>query len=501
MNIKLKKALSDLSTHPGRTALVILALVIGLWGVGSILVSYAVLKSDLNENYTRTNPAHVVMTSRNFDRLDLAAFRNRPGIASAEFRDLSFQRIEVFPDQWIPLWVFGIEDFNNFNLAHFYNEAGNKVPEPGTMLIERDGQNVSDLKVGTVARVRVGGQIVEVPITGIAFDPAQAPATQDAFIYSYVDKETYTAITSEPANQRLVFRLENVTTKQDIQAIANTIVDEFEQLGIAVDTVNIPKPNEHPHQFQLNTLLALQGSIGGLAFLMGAVLVSQLMSAILTQQVRQIGVLKAIGASRWQTLKIYLAMVLIFGAVSSAIAIPLAVMTGYAFAEFVANTINFEVLTTTLPITVYVYLIVAGLLLPILVSLPALLKGVNVSVQDALSDYGIRPDQSDTTASAAARLPLSNSLILAARNTLRRRGRLAVTVATMALGVAIFSTGFNVREALIVFLAENRNSMKYDVQVVFKDQIPLEQALAPFSGVSNISRVEAWNGGRGRLQT
>ncbi|MFH1908224.1 MAG: ABC transporter permease [Chloroflexota bacterium] len=71
----------------------------------------------------------------------------------------------------------------------------------------------------------------------------------------------------------------------------------------------------------------------------------------------------------------------------------------------------------------------------------------------------------------------------------------------MALGVAIFSTGFNVREALIVLLAENRNSMKYDVQVVFKDQIPLEQALAPFSAVSNISRVEAWNGGRGRLQT
>lgn len=499
MNIQFKKALSDLTTHPSRTALVILALVIGLWGVGSMLVSYTVLRNDLNENYTRTNPAHIAMTSKNFDRLDLAAFRNRPGIVSAEFRDLSFQRIEVFPDQWIPLWVFGVEDFNNFNLAQFYKEEGNKVPEPGTMLIERDGQNVSDLKLGALARVRVGGKIIDVPITGIAFDPAQAPATQDAFIYSYVDKKTYTAITGEAVNQRLIFRLANVTTKQDIQAIANTIVDEFKQLGITVETVNIPKPNEHPHQFQLNTLLALQGSIGGLAFLMGAVLVSQLMSAILTQQVRQIGVLKAIGASLWQTLKIYLAMVLLFGIVSSAIAIPLAVMTGYAFAEFVANTINFEVLTTTLPLVVYIYLIAAGLLLPILVSFPALLKGVNVSVQAALSDYGIRPDQSDAT--ATARLPLSNSLILAVRNTLRRRGRLAVTVATMALGVAIFSTGFNVRQALIVFLAENRNSMKHDVQVVFKNQIPLEQALSPFNGVNNISRVEAWNGGRGRLQS
>ncbi len=501
MNIKLKKALSDLAIHPGRTALVILALVIGLWGVGSILVSYSILKNDLNENYVRTKPAHVVMTSKDFNRLDLAAFRNRPEIESAEFRDLSFQRIEVFPDQWIPLWVFGVEDFNNFNLASFYNEAGTPVPAPGTMLIERDGQKVSELRLGAMARVRVGGKILEVPVAGIAFDPAQAPATQDAFIYSYVDKKTYTALTGEAANQRLIFRLKNVTTKQEIQTIANTIIEEFERSSITIDTVNIPKPNEHPHQFQLNTLLALQGSIGLLAFLMGAVLVSQLMAALLAQQIRQIGIIKAIGASRWQTLTIYLVMVILFGVVSSAIAIPLAIVSGYAFAEFVAKTINFEILTKTLPVEVYVYLVVAGLSLPVLVSLPALLKGINVSVQAALSDYGIQPDNYGDAATLSSKLPLPNSLALAIRNTLRRRQRMVITVTTMALGVAIFSTGFNIREALAVFLARTRDSMKHDVQVVLKNQIPLEQALSPFRSLKNVSRIEVWNGGRGRLQT
>ncbi|MEP7190634.1 MAG: FtsX-like permease family protein, partial [Roseiflexaceae bacterium] len=194
-------------------------------------------------------------------------------------------------------------------------------------------------------------------------------------------------------------------------------------------------------------------------------------------------------------------MVLIFGAVSSVIAIPLAVMSGYAFANFVAKTINFEILTTTLPMDVYVYLIGAGVLLPILVSIPALLKGVNVSVRDALSDYGIRQDAYAAKTGVVAKLPLSNRAVLALRNTMRRKQRLAITVATMALGVAIFSTGFNVRQALVVFLTDTRNSMKHDVQVVFKDQIPLEQALAPFRSVSNISRIEAWNGGRGRIQT
>ena len=83
MNTTLKKTFSDLLANPGRSALVIFALVIGLWGLGSILVSYAILKNDLNENFTRTHPAHVTVTAEQFERLDLAVFRNRPEIESA----------------------------------------------------------------------------------------------------------------------------------------------------------------------------------------------------------------------------------------------------------------------------------------------------------------------------------------------------------------------------------------------------------------------------------
>ncbi len=292
MNIKLKKAVRNLQINPARTALVIFALFIGLWGIGSIIVSYIILTNDLNENFLKTKPFHVVLTSKNFDRLSLAAFRERAEVESAEFRDLSKERIEILPNKWVPLWVFGIENFNNLNLAEFYHEEGKKVPDPGTMLIERDGQKISNLKLGALAKVRAGdGKLIEVPITGISFDPVQAPTSQDHSIYSYVDKKTYTNITGNAANERLVFRLKNVNTKKDIQALTVTILNDFRHLGITVGKVEIPKLNEHPHQWQLNTLLFLEGSIGFLAFLMGADLVWQLMRAALAQQVRQIGIL------------------------------------------------------------------------------------------------------------------------------------------------------------------------------------------------------------------
>ena len=501
MNITLKKSLKEMWVHPGRSIVVIVALVVGLWGVGSILVTYVVLKNDLNENYLRTHPAHVIMTSEDFGRLDLIALRTRSEIEAAEFRDLSYQRIEVFPNQWIPMWLFGVEDFNELTLARFYHEEGTAIPDPGAMLMERDGHKVSNLRVGSIARIRVGGKISNLPIPGISFDPAQAPATQDAFIYTYVDKRTYAQVTGEDVNRRLIIRLKNVATRQEVQTIADSLLSDLSRMGITVNTMNTPKFNEHPHQFQLNTLLALQGGIGLLALLMGAVSVSQLMAALLAQQVRQIGMMKAIGATRFDVLRIYATMALMFGVAATIPGVPLAVKSGFAFAQFVSGVLNFNVLTTTLPIGLYLSLIATGLLLPILFSLPAILRGANVSAWRALSDYGIRQDSYSDRRPLLPKLPLSNRLILALRNTGRSKKRLLISVSTIALGVAIFSTAFNVRQGLVEFLAESRVSMKHDVQVVFKDQLPLQRALAPFHSVANIGRIEAWNGGRGRLQT
>ena len=501
MNMPFKKAVNDLRHAPGRTLLVILALAIGLWGVGGILVSYTILTRDLSDNFTRTRPAHAILMSKDFGKLDLAALRQRPGIERAEFRDLSLQRIEVHPDEWITLWLFGVEDFEQPTMALLAREQGNGVPAPGTMLIERDGRLISNLDIGSRSRVRAGKRIIEVPITGIAFDPAQAPATQDHFIYAYVDKPTYTAITGEPANQRLLLRLNHVTTKQEVEAVIDQLGEELKAQGIGLTSINVPRLNEHPHQWQLNTLLFLQGSISLLAFLMGAVLVSQLMASILAKQVRQIGILKAIGASRRKVLKIYLTMVIVLGISAGVIAIPLAVASGYAFSYFVAGKLNFEILTQHLPVHLYLALIATSLLLPVMLSLPAILKGVNVSVHDALSDYGISPNGMGATAEKVSASWMPLGLLLAVRNSLRQQKRLAITVATMALGVAIFSTGFNVRASLAVLLAEVNDSMRHDVQVVLKDQILREQALPVFRAVGNVARIETWNGGRGELQS
>lgn len=501
MNMSFKKAFADLRSSPGRTLLTLLALVIGLWGVGAIVVAYTVLTADLKQNFLGTRPPHAVLTSKGFARLDLAALRARPEIDSAEFRELSMQRIEVHPNDWIPLWLFGVKDFDRMAVALVANEAGARVPPRGTLLMERDGRLISNLDVGSLARVRAGSQMHEVPVSGIGFDPAQAPATQDHFIYAYVDQPTYADITGEAVHQRLILRWKNVHTEQDVRLALDKTLAYFESLGIPVSRVNVPKLDEHPHQWQLNTLLLLMGSISLLAFLMGAVMVSQLMATLLAQQVRQIGIFKAIGASRGQVLNIYLVMVLSLGLCAGSIGIPLAAISGYAFSSFVAGKLNFAILTQHLPWPVVLGLIAASLLLPVLASLPAIMKGIALPVREALSDHGVAPGAARGAERSRSAPWLPHWFVLAVRNSMRRKRRLAVTALTMALGVAIFSTGFNVRQSLAKLLADMDQTMKHDVQVVLSAPVARESALSPFAGIANVDRVETWNGGIGELQS
>lgn len=496
-----RKAVADLRSAPARTLLVVLALAVGIVGAGGMLVSYTILTHDLRENFVATRPAHAVLTSGDFDKLDLATLRQREDIESAEYRDLSLQRIEARPGDWIPLWLFGVADFAHPLAATTRSESGARTPPPGTMLLERDGRLISDLKVGSRARVRVGRRSLDVPVSGIVFDPAQAPATQDHFIYAYVDTATYARLTGERTQQRLLLRMRHAKNTADVQRVVDRVVAVMAKSGVRVSTAKVPAFNEHPHQWQLNTLLSLQGSIGLLALVMAAVLIAELMASIMAKQVREIGVMRAIGASRRQVLSIYVTMVLMIGVAAGIVAIPLALQSGSAFAHFVSTKLNFDVLTHVLPLPVYAILVAVSILLPVIVSLPALLGGLRVPVREALGDYGIRVDTQGRVPFRVFTARLSPFWQLAARNTLRQPRRFALTVVTTALGVAIFSTGFNVRASLAGLLIDVKASLRHDVQVVLNEQVPRERALAPFRGLQRVARAETWNGGRGELQS
>ena len=468
MMYQLRKALADVLSGGARSILVILALALGIWGLGSVLVSYGILNRDIRTNFLSTRPAHAVVKLAVPASVDLSELRARSSVESADYRDFALLRIEVGKDEWIPLWLFGVGDFSDLPVAKFFPQEGPFVPRRGSIVIERDGTRISSLRSGSIAKIRSGTRNLEVPVDGVVFDPAQAPATQDHFIYAYTDRATWATITGQAPLSRLILRFDGVHSRADVaRAVESLHLD---------GSAEIPPFLQHPHQWQLNMLLGVIGAIGLLAFLLSSVLVSQVVAALLGRQIRQIGVLKALGASRIRVTGLYVLYLLAFAFASGAMAIPLALMTGRSFAAFCAAILNFDILTRQVPPEILAILILAALALPFLFAAGTLRRAGAISVREALYEPKER-----------------------VRSRLDRRT--LVTIFATALGVAIFAAGFNLRESLTNFLESTRDSMRFDVQVVLTKPMPRAEFEDIFSGLPGVRATEAWVGGRGELQT
>src|SRR5262249_29301753 len=150
-----QKLRRDLALAKGRAAMMIIATAVGVFGVGTVLIAYAILTREISNNYLGSNPASATLElDKAVDDGLLAAVRQRPGIADAQARASVRARIQVGPDEWRPLLLFVVEDFNAMRISTFRLDGGTWPPPGGTMLVERTSLPMINARVGDVVAVK-----------------------------------------------------------------------------------------------------------------------------------------------------------------------------------------------------------------------------------------------------------------------------------------------------------------------------------------------------------
>ena len=107
-------------------------------------------------------------------------------------------------------------------------------------------------------------------------------------------------------------------TPEKAEAAAEAMEDQLERQGFTVSAAGVRgqttvSPDEHFLQDTLDGVFLILIIMGVASLLLGLLLVYSTISAIISQQVSQIGVLKAIGASRTQILLVYFTIAFIYG--------------------------------------------------------------------------------------------------------------------------------------------------------------------------------------------
>ncbi len=498
ISVRWRKVVRDLWLNKARTLLAVLAIAIGIFGVGTVLTGYSILTHEINANFLGTNPASAILYTDNADDKLAAAVESLPGVANAEPRRVVTARILVGPGDWRRLLLFVIDDFNNLRVSTFKPEQGDWPPADREILIERSALPLIKKQIGDMVIIQTpdNGQNHELRVSGIVHDPGQSPGAVDNIAYGYITLNTLEWLNETRALNELRIVTAQKADIPQITKIAYQVRDVMEERGYKVSRMEIPNAGKHPHSDQMDSLLFLLEAFGVLALVLSSILVASTISALLAQQTRQIGVMKVIGARTYQIAGLYFGSVLLLGVAGLLIGIPAGMWAGRAFAAFTAKILNFNITSDFIPHWVFVVQILIGLSVPLLAAAFPVFTGSRITVRQAISDYGIGSkgqfgtNRIDTLVSRMR--GMGRPLLLSLRNTFRHRTRLLLTIGILAVGGATFMSAINVSASWSNTIDVAMSARHYDIEVKFNQPYPVAYVEKTVLAVPGISNMESW---------
>lgn len=492
-----RKILRDMWSYKTRTAVVVLSIAVGVFAVGTIVTTRMILARDLTAAYLKINPPSAILVADPFDDALLDVLRGVDGVGDVEGRLGISARLQIGPDEWRTIRMTGIGDFDDIRVNQIKPWRGAWPPPDKEILVERNSLPLANAQVGDRVLIEMpDGTRRDARIAGLAHDMFRTPAQFVGNVYGYATLDTmeWLGVARDYTELHLLVS-GDINDLAHIKDVTNRVTDKIEKSGRDVRFTFIPTPGEHPADEQVQPLLVILGALGVLALALSGFLVVNTITALLAQQVRQIGVMKAVGARTSQVVGMYLGTVAIYGVLALLVAVPLGAAGAYAFAQFIAGLINFDVQSFTLPAGVLALEIAVGMLVPLLAALWPVISGARVTVREAMSSYGLgrgRFGRSFVDHAVERVHFVSRPVLISLRNTVRRKARLLFTLSTLVLAGAIFVAVFSVRDSLLLTLDESMAYWNYDVDINVARPYQVEQLEREALRVPGVKATEAW---------
>jgi len=512
LNPRWRKMLRDLGRHKARTIIVVLSIAVGVFAVGMIISTQIMLSQDMAVAYQATNPASAMLYPDLFDDELVQTVRHMDSIREAEGRrDGVTVRVKVGPDEWRDLRMDVIGDYEDIRLNKVTPVSGAWPPPMKGILIERNSLAFTGAQVGDEIEVETNdGKQRRLRVAGLAYDMDNPPAQFVGVAFGYITFDTLEWLGYERGyNELHLLVTGDATDEEHIRAVTDQVEDKIEKSGRIVYWTWIPTPGEHPASEQVQPLLIILGILGVLSLFLSGFLVINTINALMTQQVRQIGIMKVVGARAGQLVGMYLSLVLFFGLLALLVAVPLGGLAAYAMTRYLANLINFDLAGFRLPPQALVLEVTVGLVVPVLAGMAPVLSGVRISVYRAVTTYGLGRGIFGQglidrllveMGRAGAGEILSRPMRISLRNTFRRKGRLALTLFTLTLGGAIFIAVLSVHASLLRTLDDALTYWSYEIEVSFAHGHRIQEIEREALRVPGVAAAECWNGNTARRQ-
>ncbi|MEI7771220.1 MAG: FtsX-like permease family protein [Chloroflexales bacterium] len=490
-----RKVLGDLWASKTRTALAVLSIAIGVFAVGSVAGAFSLLHRDISSGYNAVNPADATLRIwPDVDEALISSVRHIPGVAEVQAVGTLSVRARTGPDTWGNLTLYAVHKLDAMRVNIVRPDGGAWPVANRSLLLERSSQRRLSLPAGQPLEVELAdGTRRTLRLAGTVHDAAGVPALLSNEIGGFVTFDTLEWLGGARSYSRLYLTVTQMgASEAQIRSVTDAVADRITRSGRS-SVVSIRTPGESPIQWAVDAMGAVLNILAVLLVILSMFLIVNTVGALLLQQRRQIGVMKAIGAETRQIVALYLAFALALGLIAFVVAAPLGALSAFWTAGLLARLLNFDPGTFALVPPVIALQAVIAISMPALAALGPVLSGTRVSIREAISSPGLSGFGAGWVDRALERVRfLSRPLLLALRNTVRRKGRLALTLCTLALAGAIFIGVGSAQAAFSLQLDEIMSYFGEDVRLSFDRSYRIDQVAALARATPGVARTELW---------
>lgn len=437
MRLLLTKALRDIQRRPLRTILTLLGVLLGVAGVVAISYTGRSLATAQRETYANTRQPDITAFASQLSPTLVDLIARRDNVVAVDTQAVQITRAST-GDGWINTRLVGVANFQDMRLDAVQLVSG-RFPGPGEVAFDASATKLVRVQIGDLVALQptAASPITYARVSGFV----RAAATIDASILN----QATAFMPARDVRQILGRRYDNyllvrVAEPQRAGETADQIRAFLDKRGVSSSSYTVRDPNVFTGSRELSTLLLLLEVFSVVGALLSTFLVANTIAAIMVEETRQVGIIKALGGTCWAAMRPYLLFALMIGVTGAVLGWAIGLVGGHLLTSYLAG--------------------LAGLVLPGFRPDPrelglALLVGLAVTVGSAVLPAALATRQAaaellarrgvvaDFQRGLAQRLTqrLARFGVVAAmglRNVARRPARAWVTLTVVAVAVAAF---------------------------------------------------------------
>jgi len=499
MSALLKKSWKDLSRRRARTIFTIITVALGVMGIGLFAITPladGAVRAELSAE--QMHNIGVRVTDVPLSVKQLADLRSLDNVDQMSPQAELLVTLEIGSRRVRALLV-GIPDYTR-QAVDVVRITSGEVPEGMQVLTDQGNEANAVIALSEGDGITVQGPTGTTDrliVTGVGKNSIHSAATRGGVAVFYTSLDAIEQISGRTGYTNLDFTVKDTDpaamarTVEVIRdyLVANTSVVAFDDLA------DVREAGFWEGREIFSQIMSYMAILALMILFVSLFLIANTMNTIVSEQTREIAMMKAIGATRGTVFRSFLTTSALIGLIGAGIGAGLGILVaslveGTLMKQSFGFDAGFDVDWPTVGISLAV-----GVGVVVLASLPALVRTLRVSVVEGLEGHGISADFGRTLLDRGLMRirGMPRVVQMGIRNAARRKGRSISTILQVAFAVAVVIAMLNGADGLIDMTVRAYDPWTWDLRATVADDpsdpLTVEKA-ALIEGIEGVTSVE-----------